>query len=82
MAFTSACLLYKPEGAHCKVSDQDEYNRAKADGWSEDVPKDWNNVPDPANPGATLPPKPTSAVPRAKAEKVEPHAKAPAKAEK
>jgi hypothetical protein len=59
-------ILYKPEGEHCKVEDQDEYDRAKAAGWSDDVPKDWNNVPDKANPGATIPPKPTSPVPPAK----------------
>jgi|KBSMisStandDraft_5_1062788.scaffolds.fasta_scaffold2473993_2 hypothetical protein len=56
-------MLYKPEGEHCVVATKDEYDRAKADKWTDEIPKDWNNVPDPANPGGTLPPKPTSAPP-------------------
>lgn len=69
MAFLSACILYKPAGQHCKVVDQDEYDRAIADGWSETVPKDWNNMPDPEHPGATLPLPMVSPVPAAPAEK-------------
>lgn len=58
-------ILYLPEGEHCKVDNEEEYDRAKAAGWEDDVPKDWNNVPDPDNPGGTLPPKPTRVAPPA-----------------
>lgn len=64
--FKESCLLYKPDGQHCKVLDQDEYDRAIADGWAEDIPADWNNTPDPANPGGTLPLPAVSPVPLAK----------------
>lgn len=61
-------MLYKPDGEHCKVLDQDEYDRAKADGFTDEIPKDWNNTPDPATPGGTLPLPPVTPVPPAKAE--------------
>jgi hypothetical protein len=68
VALTFPRVLYKPEGEHCLVTDKDEYDRAKGDGWKDDAPKDWNNVPDPANPGGTLPPKPPTAPPPPKGE--------------
>lgn len=56
------CVLYKlqddpPLGLYCKIQTEEEYDKAKADDWQDDPPKDWNNVPDPNNPGGTLPHK-------------------------
>lgn len=71
------CVLYRvltdpPESQYCKATTQEEYDNAKADGWLDDPPKDWNNLRDPANPAATLPQKEIdiTAVPAAEASKV------------
>lgn len=49
------CVLYKPDGEYTKVTTQEEYDAMKEDGFTDEIPKDWNNTPDPANPGASLP---------------------------
>lgn len=49
------CLLYKADGTYCKAQSQDEYDRAKAEGFQDAPPKDWNNQPDPNTPGGALP---------------------------
>lgn len=71
------CVLYRvlddpPESQYCRVKTQEEYDKAKADGWQDEPPKDWNNLPDPANPGGTLPQKEIdiTAVPAEESEKV------------
>jgi len=49
------CVLYKPAGLYCKIATQAQYDTAQADGWLDVQPKEWNNTPDPKNPGGTLP---------------------------
>jgi len=49
------CVLYKPAGLYCKIATQAQYDTAQADGWQDTQPTDWNNTPDPKNPGGTLP---------------------------
>lgn len=54
-------VLYKLDedegGLYCKVKTEEEYDKAKADGFTDEPPKGWNNVPDPDTPGGTKPQK-------------------------